>query len=329
MHSSRAGVEPSQATVCNHAVGGWVLYSSTGGGETLTTCFKSGTGSMFSSFVSISPSKACRAVSYRGPYCTGNTSCKSTTSSDHCRSQRAPRFCRVPPDLEEIRPLHWVFQQALDQCNKGGFYRFHLSIPVLTQTGLTSTEDRFSLFICQRCSIHLLTSGFVEVIGNLSKQLWTAWESTEPRPEPLQSSKISCNGREKVNLQQALLWRSSFPHPGSQTQDQLGSLSAVHQSRNRLSHRKHKLLEFVIIRHVFLLSQLPHGSREKLQWRHQEAKRGKWDAWLCNTSVMARGERTGAPMSHILAINTNQSVRLLYLTADFKKQWYAPAFVIF
>lgn len=42
----------------------------------LNTCFKSGTGSSFSSFESSSHNSTCRAASYCGPYSTGNTSYK-------------------------------------------------------------------------------------------------------------------------------------------------------------------------------------------------------------------------------------------------------------
>lgn len=44
----------------------------------LNTCFKSGTGSSFSSFDSSSHSNTCRAASYCCPYSTGNTSCKGS-----------------------------------------------------------------------------------------------------------------------------------------------------------------------------------------------------------------------------------------------------------
>lgn len=43
-------------------------------------------------------------------------------------------------DLEEVRSLCWVLQEALDKCNKGGLRCFHLWIPVLTQTELRSTR---------------------------------------------------------------------------------------------------------------------------------------------------------------------------------------------
>lgn len=64
-------------------------------------------------------------------------------------------------------------------------------------------------------------------------------------------------------------------HPGPQTQDELGSLSVVHQARHGLGHREHKLLQVLVVEHIFVLGQLPHGCRQKLQWGHQQAKRGE------------------------------------------------------
>lgn len=103
-------------------------------------------------------------------------------------------------------------------------------------------------------------------------------------------------------------WCRSSPHPCPQTQDELGSLPLVHQSRDRLSHHEHKLLEFLITHHIILLGQPPHGSREELYWGHQEAKRRKRYAWLWNTSVMARGDLLRASMSYnLLSMQANSS----------------------
>lgn len=67
-------------------------------------------------------------------------------------------------------------------------------------------------------------------------------------------------------------------HPRSQTQDELGSLPEVDQSGERLGHHEHKLLELLVVHHIFLLRQLPHGCRQELQGGHQEAKGGEREA---------------------------------------------------
>lgn len=61
-------------------------------------------------------------------------------------------------------------------------------------------------------------------------------------------------------------------HPCSQTQEELGSLSVVDQPGDGLSHHGHKLLKLLIVHHIFLLRQLPHGRRQELQWGHQQAE---------------------------------------------------------
>lgn len=60
------------------------------------------------------------------------------------------------------------------------------------------------------------------------------------------------------------------PHPRSESEDELGSLPVADQTGNRLCHCEHELLQLLVAHHIFLLHQLPHGGRQKLQRWHQE-----------------------------------------------------------
>lgn len=128
----------------------------------------------------------------------------------------------------------------------------------------------------------LNSSGSAENQQNLGQNLCTAPEPTKRKKQ--HSFKVCCFIKYK--------WphHCSAAYPCSQTQDELSSLPVVDQARNCLRYHEHKLLQLVVIHDIFLLCQLPHSSRQKLQWGHQETERCQREAWVWNIiSVFYRG----------------------------------------
>lgn len=149
----------------------------------LNTCFKSGTGSSFSSFESSSHNSTCRAASYCGPYSTGNTSCKwllvfyleevlirLSLTGNLLASVWPGRNMLSQLDLSAgSQQVQWKWTllfSPLHRCPATNMIHFIIIIIIIVHVWIIIMSPQLFSNVC---AFSVLTSVFAEVIGSLSK----------------------------------------------------------------------------------------------------------------------------------------------------------------